>query len=116
MFSHFQGVRSGSGKHNFKAIYEKSPRQFVYSIAEFDFLAKSVTNLQLPFPFNTHDGGLSFLELKLQLCGGLQTREGVIHLCYDEYSVIMQSARKKSDLKAKFAMELDPSLTPLIFL
>lgn len=95
MFSHFQGVRSGSGKHSFKAIYEKSPRQFVYSFAEFDFLAKSVTNSLLLFPFNTHDGGLSFPELKFQLCGGLQTREGVMHPCYDEFSVIMQSARKR---------------------
>lgn len=77
------GIRFISGKHRFKAIYEKPLRQFVYSFAEFDFLAESVTNLLLPFPFNIHYGELSFPGLNSQLCHCLPIKEGVICLYYD---------------------------------
>lgn len=72
-----------SGKRRFQVIYAKSLRQFVYSFAEFDFIAESVTYSLLPFPFSKRDGELSFPELKFQLCRGLQTR-GVIHPYYDD--------------------------------
>lgn len=77
------GVRSTCGKHRFKAIYEKSLRQFVYSLTELDFLAESMTNAWLPFPFKMHHGALSFPGLNSQLCCGRQAREGAIHLYYD---------------------------------
>lgn len=77
------GVRSRCGKHRFKAIYVKSLRQFVYSFAEFDFPAESVTNSLLPFPFNKYYGELNVPGLSSQLYCGLQTREGVILLYYD---------------------------------
>lgn len=73
------GVRFISGKHRFKAIYEKSLRQFVYSFAELDFLAESVTNLLLPFPFNKH-GERNSPGPNSQLCCCFPTREGVICL------------------------------------
>lgn len=41
------GVRSASGKHRWKAIYEKSLQQFVSSFTEFDFLAESRTTYSL---------------------------------------------------------------------
>lgn len=77
------GVRFVSGKYRFKAIYEMSLRQFVYNFTEFDFLAESVTNLLLPFPFSKHYGELNFPGLNSQLCCCLPIREGVICLYYD---------------------------------
>lgn len=77
------GVRSISGQHRFKAIYDKYPRQFVYSFVEFDFLDESVTDFLLPFPFIKHCGELSLPARNSQLSCRLQTREGVICLYYD---------------------------------